>query len=129
MTKAGDVEDFRDLLRIDTTCAEALCDDQVLPHGQLMHRLGHLERPAKADARPFVDGQADQIVPGEGEFPLRRPHETGDSVEQRGLARAVRTDEADHLLLRQREADIGYGDEPAEGDGNPLKREHGCLPW
>ena len=51
----------------------------------------------------------------------RRPVEARDQVEERGLARSVRADEADQLSGLDVEGHVGNGDEPSEALGEPPK--------
>jgi hypothetical protein len=52
-----------------------------------------------------------------------RGEEAGEGVEDRGLARAVRADEADELALTNGEGHVLVGGEAAEALGQPLDPE------
>ena len=73
-------------------------DGEVLDHAQVVEQLGRLPGAGKAAARPVVGGQPAQVALAEADA-SRRVHEAGDGVDERGLARAVRSDEAEQLPL------------------------------
>jgi len=79
---------------------------QILEHRQLGKEVGALEGAGDAAPGDRVRRQAcdepalEEHVPGAGR------HLACDDVEERGLARAVRTDEPEHLTGRDREVDL-----------------------
>ena len=83
----------------------AVGDDEVVPHRHAGEQLEALERAAEAEAGPLVDGQVADVLPGEADRALFGPEHAEQAVEERGLARAVGTDEADELALGHREVD------------------------
>ena len=51
-----------------------------------------------------------------------RPLESGQHIDQRRLAGAVRSDQAENFAALQRDADLIDGDEAAEADAHRLRR-------
>ena len=66
----------------------------------------------------------DMSRPSSRTSPGARPQEAVEQVEQRGLARAVRPDDAEDLVPAQLEADILHGLQPAEGTREVADLEH-----
>jgi hypothetical protein len=56
------------------------------------------------------------------DFSSRGLQESGEDIECRGLAGAIRADEADDLAVANREIQIGNGDEAAECTARRLSR-------
>ena len=79
-----------------------------------------LKRPRDADASDAVRGNGQQVVAVEGDVARRRFVQTRDHVEQRRLARAVRSDEARDLTLLDRERQPVERNDPAEGDRHSI---------
>src|SRR5262249_14246516 len=77
-------------------------DDLVCP--------GPTDRPAVEDQRAGRGGQ-----------------ESGDHVEERGLARAVGTDQGEDRMPRDRERDLVERAEPAEVPGHSIDGEEGIV--
>ncbi len=124
-----------DALRIDVALAPAAAErrrhHQVLEHGHAAERLRDLERAADAHPAAPLRRQPRDVGAGEHHAPgIGRNRAAGDA-EQRGLARAVRPDDAERLALGKLEIDVVRHDHRAEPLGDFLEREdrgHGALP-
>ena len=89
-------------------------DEQVLAHRHLLEQLDGLPRPHDAGAGPPLDRPRSMVVSPKRDRSARRRGEAGDDVEDRRLARAVRTDEPDDLAGFDREAHAVDRDDTAE---------------
>ena len=78
----------------------------VVVHRQRLDRLLGLERSPQTPAGPCVVGHRQQVVAERGDASRRRAHESGQHVEERRLAGAVRTDQAARPA-RERDASSG----------------------
>ena len=76
--------------------------------------------PARPAGRPPRDVPAKQVDTAAG-----RPHLAGDEPEQRGLARAVRSDDRDPLARAQGQRDPVDGDDTAEAAADSVEGESG----
>ena len=72
-------------------------DEHVLARGEAAERLEPLERARDAEPGPRVALGARHVAPVEADAPARRLLQPGDDVEERRLARAVRTDQPGDL--------------------------------
>jgi hypothetical protein len=87
---------------------------RVLEHGHGAERLRDRVRAPDAPAAPVVRrGRAD-LRTEEADRARIRAQVAGDQVEERGLAGAVRADDADELAARDREAQVVDDPERAE---------------
>src|SRR3954447_23522596 len=106
-------------------------DHDVLEHGQMREQAETLERARDAEARELARLNAAQWLVAPLQASLVGAGETADDVEQRRLARAVGSDDADNLVLGDGRGDIRQRCEPAEADGDPLhleQRSHARRP-
>src|SRR5919201_963860 len=130
---------------LDHDDGDALLGD-LADDGQRLFDLGGVEpgvdlvQHQKARAHGEAFGELEPLAPGEGEGGRRtirhvgkaREFEmlAGDQVDQRGLAGAVRPNEADDLALVDVEADVVDGLEPAEPARDAIqgqKRRHFAI--
>ena len=88
-------------------------DDDVLGDGQIRERLELLEGARDAEAADAIGPQAGDVAAVEEDAACVERLEAGDQIEQRGLAGAVRPDDADDLALVHIEGDVGVGGEAA----------------
>src|SRR6202030_2150407 len=111
---------------------EMRADGDILPHGQPRKRLHDLEGPRQAAARELVRRRAGNIRAVIDDDARRRPLETRDDREQRGLASAVRTDQRGDAAGLGRERDLIERQKTAEALRHPIELEqrlsHGGLP-
>ena len=99
-----------DAARIDIALAVAAAErrrhHQVLEHGHAVERLRDLERAADAQAAAALRRQPRDVGAGEDDAPGIGLHRAAGDAEQRGLAGAVRSDDAERLALGEREVDL-----------------------
>ena len=88
--------------------------DQVLAHGQLRKDLQQLEGAAHAKPIEIARTHAGHRPAVEMHLARRRLQLSEDAVEQRRLAAAVRTDDAENLAFLDLEGDPVDGDDAAE---------------
>src|SRR3546814_10259670 len=69
------------------------CDHEVLQHGQTVELVGDLEGAHQAAGEALVRRQQRDVLAEELDAPVIGPQRTGDEVEQRGLAGALRSEE------------------------------------
>ena len=92
---------------------------RIAPDGRAEREVFR-DREAGEDVPPFRDegdARGDHVLErdagerfaGEGDRAGGRPDDAGDRREQRGLAGAVRPDDADDLAARDREVDAAHG--------------------
>ena len=89
-------------------------DENVLDRGHLREEANVLERPPDTELDDRVRGLADDLGPVEDDGPGGRNVDTGDLVEERRLAGAVRPDQRDDRTARNGEVDVVRRHEPAE---------------
>ena len=82
-----------------------------------------LERARDAELRDLVRREADEVAALEQHLALVGPVDTGDQVEQRRLARAVRPDHADDLALVDVQVEVGDHVQAAERLRDSLELE------
>ena len=89
--------------------------------------LGVLKGSRDAEARALLHGGACQVLVTEGDAARVDGVVAGDEIEQRGLAAAVRADQAVDLAGLDVERHVVNGDDTAEpaGDGVSAQRGHG----
>ena len=95
-----------------------LRDEQVLDDGQRLEQADVLER-AQALQRDLVARQPANRVAVEHDVAAGRLVEAADAVEHRGLARAVRPDDREHLIATHVEIDPVHREQPAEAHLQP----------
>ncbi len=97
------VAEHLDAARIDlalaVAAAEGAGDHQVLEHRHAAERLRNLERAADAQPAAPLGRQPRDVVAGEDDAPGIGLHRAAGDAEQRGLAGAVRPDDAERLAL------------------------------
>jgi hypothetical protein len=103
-------------------------DQQVLDHGQLFEELAVLERAADPAARDVVGVAAQERAAVEADVAAGRAVDAADRVEQRGLARAVRADQRDELVVAHAERQPVHGRDLAEADADLVDFEHVVTP-
>ena len=79
-----------------------LADEHVLERRHRREQADVLERPRHPAREDPVRPHVGDVAALEEDAPRRRPVEAGEHVEERGLARAVRPDDRDDRLLRDR---------------------------
>src|SRR5689334_14929827 len=83
-------------------------------HGQGTEQAGVLEGPDEAEPRAPMWSQVPDAGAIEQHVPPVGFDESGDDVEQRGLAGSVRTYHADDLAVPHRQRDVLQSRDPAE---------------
>src|SRR5262249_55930042 len=88
------------------------------------------KRPAYATRADHVGSGADEALAAQPDVAAIGPQHTRDAVEERGLARAVRPDQADDLSGFDGDVDFGQRRQPAEvfGDAADFEESH-CPRW
>src|SRR5207248_3525548 len=87
---------------------------EVLEHGHAGEDLEALERTAHAQTRPLVGLDVGDVDALEEHAALGGGQQTGEAVEQGGLARAVGADERGDLARRHRQRHVVDGEQAAE---------------
>src|SRR5205085_3451895 len=85
----------------------------VLLDGHIQEQAERLKRPPDAAFRDRVRRQPDQVAPLEQDLADLRAVDTGDQVEQRRLAGAVRANHADDLTLVDVQVELRDDVQPA----------------
>src|SRR5581483_52182 len=101
--------------------------EQVLEHAHRAERARDLEAARNAATRPHVGREPRDLFAVEDDRAALIPERAGDAIDERGLAGAVRADQAEALALADREAHLGERGEAAEvlGDAAYLQeRSH-----
>ena len=94
-----------------------LAHHDVLQRCHLAEQADVLEGPRDSEPGDLGRQHPGDLPALEPDGSGRGPIDAGDGVEQRGLARPVRTDQPDDLVLVGMEVDLVDGDEAAEGLG------------
>jgi hypothetical protein len=89
-------------------------DEHVLERGHVLEEADVLKCSADAELGDGVRRLAGHVAARELDPAGRRLVDPGEHVEERGLARAVRADQADDRAGRDREVDVVDRDQPAE---------------
>jgi len=84
------------------------------------------EGPAEPSGTPRVEEQPVEAGAAELHGALIA-HETGDRVDEGGLARAIRADEADQFALVDLQVNPGHCADPAETDRHATRIEYGSY--
>ena len=100
-------------------------DHDVFDDGHAEEDLQVLESPRQAPARQLFRRKRGHILAGQAHAALLRQVETGDHVEQRGLAGAVGSDDRKDDARRDRQVDVIDGVHAAEGDRQVFGGENG----
>src|SRR6185437_5840916 len=111
--------------RLALAGAKGGSDHDVLEHGHAGEGLRNLERARQPLAAAPLRRQRGDVLAVEQHAAAVRPHRAGGDAEQRGLAGAVRTDDAERLAFAEREIDAVGDDDGAEAFGDFLEREEG----
>ena len=118
-----------DAARIDLALAMAAAErrrhHQVLEHGHAVERLRNLERAADAHAAAAFRRQPRDVHAREHDAPGIGLHRSAGDAEQRGLAGAVRPDDAERLPFGEREIDLLRHHHGAEALGDFFEGEDG----
>src|SRR6266404_6123891 len=123
----GRVGGTRPRLRHAVRALERAADD-VVERRHAPEGAHHLPRPGHAETADALGPGARDVGAVEGDAPLVGMHVAGDAVEERGLAGAVGTDEADDLARLDGERDLLVGEQAAEalrGGLDAQQRRHG----
>src|SRR4029077_17969480 len=99
-------------------------DQHILEHAVGLEHAGALERSHQPEPGDFVRLPSAQPRGAVAQVAAGRLEEAGYDVERRGLARAVRPDQADDLALAHLEIEIGDGNKAAEMHGYVLNRQN-----
>ena len=89
-------------------------DENVVDHGFVLEHRQILERARDAEPRQPVGRKARDLPVLERDPACGRLEDPGDQVEHRGLAGAVRADQAEDLAAVDRKAHVGDGAQAAE---------------
>src|SRR5262249_52752226 len=98
-------------------------DHNVFERGHAEENLQVLERARHAPARELFRRKRGHLLAGKSHAALRGQVETGDEIEQRGLAGAVRADDRKDEAGRDRQAYVIDRVHAAEGDREMLGNE------
>ena len=112
-------------LALAPAAAEGRGDHEILEHRHAAERLRHLERARQPHAAAVLGFHAGDVVAFEHHAAAVGRDRAGDDAEQRGLAGAVRPDDAERLAAQEREVDIVGDDDGAEALGDFFEREDG----
>jgi hypothetical protein len=91
---------------------------------EAVERSWDLEGPADAAIDDTVRRETRDFRPGKFNRTRRRRERAREHVENRALARAVRTDQAKNLALADFKGDLVDGQKASEALGQPLDCEH-----
>ena len=97
--------------------------EQVLADGEVVEQLQRLEGAGETGPRAAVRRPAGDVRAVPGHRAGREPVVAGHTVDQRGLAGAVRPEQPDHLTGTDGEVDVVERGETAEPLGQPGHRE------
>ena len=100
--------------------AQVCADAQILRHGQVRKDPAALRHERDAARDDLVGRFSDQIRTVQQNFAGLRPDQTGDGLQRRGLACAVRADEGDDLAFFDGQVDALDGLDAAVGDDQIL---------
>src|SRR5262245_44452793 len=100
-------------------------EDQVLARGQLWKHLEQLKRAAYPEPIEVARAHAGYRSPVEMHITAIRSQLAEDAIEQRRLAAAVGTDNAENFAFANLERYIVKGNDPAEALLEVAHREHG----
>src|SRR3954463_12608912 len=95
----------------------------VVLHGHLWKRLNDLKRAGQALPCNLVWLRARDVLAFEVDAACRGRVDASDEIDERGLARTIRTDQADTLALLDREADAIDGIQAAEPPRDIVERQ------
>ena len=96
----------------------------VLLHGQIVEQLDRLPRAGETQARPLVRRLPRQVAAVE-HHAAAVADEAGDRVDERRLAGAVRSDQAEELSGLDLQVDVDQRPHAAEADRHPVRFQHG----
>ena len=99
-------------------------DHEVLEHGHARQLMGDLEGAHEAAAEQFMRRPSGDLLSIQLDPAGIGAHETGQDIEQRRLAGAVRPDQPENLAALEGEAAIVYGPDAAEGFANVVGSDH-----
>ena len=107
-----------------------LADQDVLHRGHVREQPDVLVGPGHAEVRDLVAAELVDRLAVELDVARRDVVEPGDAVEERRLAGAVRSDDADDGSFVDVEVELVDGEEPAEpfGDGARHEQRHDIPP-
>src|SRR5688572_2803578 len=100
-------------------------DEHVLAHGKRPERLEPLEGSSDPRTRPVMWLRFGEVFVLEHHPTGVRRLKTGDDVEERRLARAVRTDQAGDMAGLHRDRHVLECLQPTEADRHARRREQG----
>jgi hypothetical protein len=90
----------------------------VIEHAHRAEQFGRLVRPRDAGARDRPGRSASKLPVTQPHAAAVRPIKPANDIEDRRLARTVRPYDAGDLAWLRREAEVGRGLYPAEGDAH-----------
>ena len=99
----------------------------VVDHAHPRERPELLERARDAQPAHAVRGEAGEPLAVQAHLARVGMIEAADDLEQRGLARPVRPDDAHQLARRDLEGDLAVGDDAAESLGDAAERRAGSC--
>jgi hypothetical protein len=104
-------------------------EQQVLQHRRAFEQLDVLERAGNALAHHVVPCQARDLVAIEADAAAAGVEHACDEIQERCLARAVRTDHREDLSCADREAHVAHGLDAAKGQAQLLDLEECAAQW
>jgi len=129
MRQAGARQHFQRLPPRPPAVAGAVegADHHVVHHREVREGLDDLEGPGQPEPADQVGPEPQELAAVQVDAPRVRPEKPRDHGEQRGLAGAIRADQAQDLGIPQAEVDFRERPKPAEalGDSPDLQRRHG----
>src|SRR5262245_28910331 len=101
--------------------------EQIVQHRRMRELAEVLKGARDAQACDLVGLEAQEITPIEGYASRHGLIDTGEHIEQRGLARAVWANHGKQLALWHGERDIGQRGYSLEPDRQPFHRQESIL--
>src|SRR5262249_7753064 len=98
-------------------------DHDVVQHAEPRERAHDLKGAGQSERADRVRGQAAERAPAKADVTGVRGQKPGQQIEDRRLAGAVRSDEAEHLALVDREIEAVDGLNAAEALGEAMRLE------
>src|SRR4051812_32379196 len=111
------------LAHVAGVAAEQRPRGDVVHHGHLWKRLNDLKRAGQPSPSNLVWLRARDVLAFEVDAACRGRVDASDEIDERGLARAIRADQADNLALLDREADAIDGIQAAESPRHVVERQ------
>ena len=105
-------------------------EHQIVDHAEIVERGGELERAHQAPGDPLLGRHAGDVFAFVADRAFVGRVIARQQIEERGLAGAVRADDAGDLVLPQQIVDVVDGDQCAETFGDAFRPDDfGARPW